>query len=89
MAAVVGFIYTAVAIVVRASMITSQREKRFEAIALFHWDVGALFAIPIIVFGFNCHANVVTIFTCAPPLHNCCLKALVINPLQRTNQKLA
>ena len=62
MAAVVGFAYTAVAIVVRASQITAQRGAPFEDIALFRWDFGALFAIPIIVFGFNCHANVVTIF---------------------------
>lgn len=27
-------------------------------LVLFKWDFGALFAIPIIVFGFNCHANV-------------------------------
>lgn len=67
MGAVVGFAYTAVAIVVRGSIISSRRSHPFEAIALFHWDVGALFAIPIIVFGFNCHANVVTIFTWAPP----------------------
>ena len=72
MAAVVGFVYTAVAIVARASIITSKREERFEDIALFHWDVGALFAIPIIVFGFNCHANVVTIFRSAScfPAHS-------------------
>ena len=62
MAAVVGFVYTAVAIVVRASHIAAERAAPFEDIALFRWDFGALFAIPIIVFGFNCHANVVTIF---------------------------
>lgn len=62
MAAVIGFIYTAIAIVVRACQITSHREAPFGEILLFRWDFGALFAIPIIVFGFNCHANVVTIF---------------------------
>ena len=67
MAAVVGFVYTAIAIVVRAWQITSERPAPFEDILLFRWDFGALFAIPIIVFGFNCHANVVTIFTCATP----------------------
>lgn len=75
MAAVVGFLYTTVAIVMRASIITSHRKQPFADISLFHWDVGALFAIPIIVFGFNCHANVVTIFTCGPvPLTGCYAK---------------
>ena len=63
MAAVVGFIYTSIAIVVRAWHIASLRESPFEDIKLFRWEFGALFALPIIVFGFNCHANVVTIFT--------------------------
>lgn len=63
MAAVIGFIYTAIAIVVRAWYITSEREAPFQDIRLFKFDFGALFALPIIVFGFNCHANVVTIFT--------------------------
>ena len=46
-------------------------------VRLFAWDYEALFALPIVVFGFNCHANVVTIFRCAPPLpsttHPACL----------------
>ena len=62
-AAVVGFIYTAIAIVIRAWQITSARSAPFSDILLFRGDFGALFAIPIIVFGFNSHANVVTIFT--------------------------
>lgn len=65
--AVVGFVFTAVAIVVRGSAIVHARpvEFRYEHVALFHWDIRALFAIPIVVFGFNCHANVVTVMTCA------------------------
>lgn len=40
------------------------REPHFEHVEwLIKWDLGALFAIPIIVFGFNCHPNVVTIFS--------------------------
>jgi len=32
--------------------------KMFAGVELFHFDLNALYAIPIIVFGFNCHANV-------------------------------
>ena len=68
--AVVGFIFTAIAVVVRGSVIVRSRPEliRYDHVAWFHWDFNALFAIPVVVFGFNCHANVVTIMTCAPPL---------------------
>ncbi len=36
----------------------TRKEGVFDGVELFKWDFGALFAIPIIVFGFNCHANV-------------------------------
>ncbi len=45
--------------------IVSHRDERWEGVHLFKFDFQALFAIPIIVFGFNCHANVVSIFKCA------------------------
>lgn len=61
-AQVVGFIYTAVVVVIRGSEIAADRGD-FDDIKLFNWSFDALFAIPIVVFGFNCHANVVTIFT--------------------------
>ena len=57
--------FTAVAVVARSAEIVTERGDSAD-IALFHWDYQALFAIPIVVFGFNCHANVVTIFSCAP-----------------------
>ena len=59
---VIGFIYTAVVVVIRGSQIAAERGD-FSDVKLFNWSFDALFAIPIVVFGFNCHANVVTIFT--------------------------
>lgn len=58
---VIGFIYTAVVVVIRGSQIAADRGD-FSDVKLFNWSFDALFAIPIVVFGFNCHANVVTIF---------------------------
>ena len=40
---------------------------RWDDAAMFKFDLQALSAIPIVVFGFNCHANVVTIMSCALP----------------------
>ena len=59
---VIGFVYTAIVVVIRGSQITAERGD-FSDVKLFNWSFDALFAIPIVVFGFNCHANVVTIFT--------------------------
>lgn len=59
---VVGFIYTAIVIVIRGTEIVVERGEISE-VKLFNWSFEALFAIPIVVFGFNCHANVVTIFS--------------------------
>ena len=61
-AQVVGFIYTAIVVVIRGSEIAAD-QGGWDDIKLFNWSYDALFAIPIVVFGFNCHANVVTIFT--------------------------
>ena len=41
-----------------AQIVMTRKEGVFDGVELFKWDFGALFAIPIIVFGFNCHANV-------------------------------
>lgn len=63
-AGVCGFLFTAVCIMIRGSQIVADRgATRFQDVSLFFLDFKALFAIPIIVFGFNCHANVVTIFS--------------------------
>lgn len=69
-----------------ASLASKLKVQLYELTQIFHakedpwgevkWfiiDFQALFAIPIIVFGFNCHANVVTVFKCTsqqctPPL---------------------
>ncbi len=36
------------------------REDPWEGVDLIRFDYGALFAVPIVVFGFNCHANAVS-----------------------------
>ena len=59
---VLGFIYTAIVVVIRGSEVAAERGDMSD-VKLFIWSFDALFAIPIVVFGFNCHANVVTIFT--------------------------
>lgn len=41
--------------------ITLSRAEPWENVSLFHVDIKALYALPIVVFGFNCHANVVTV----------------------------
>ena len=63
MVQVLGFVFTAVAVVVRSAELVAQRGD-WSDVHTFRWDYQALFAIPIVVFGFNCHANVVTIFSC-------------------------
>ncbi|KAK9804447.1 hypothetical protein WJX73_002133 [Symbiochloris irregularis] len=65
MAAVIGFVFTAIAVVIRGTELVRQRPEatRYDGVALFHFDFKALSAIPIVVFGFNSHANVVTIMT--------------------------
>ncbi len=66
----IGFIYTAIVIVIRGTEIVVERGD-ISDVKLFNWGYDALFAIPIVVFGFNCHANVVTIFSCAAVLPLC------------------
>ena len=61
-AAVLGFIYTATAVLARGSQTVFNRPDRWANIQLFHFDIQALYAISIVVFGFNCHANVVGVF---------------------------
>lgn len=42
--------------------IALQRPDLMAGVRLFEMDYDSLFAIPIVVFGFNCHAMVVSIF---------------------------
>lgn len=67
-AAVVGFIFTAIAVVVRGLGLVHRRphDVRYDDVYMWRFNYQALFSIPIVVFGFNCHANVVTIMTCVP-----------------------
>ena len=60
--AILGFVYTAVAICLNALSVVRSRLRPFDGIELYFTDWhSTLFAIPIIVFGFNCHANVVVV----------------------------
>ena len=38
------------------------RPDPWENVSLFNVNIKALYALPIVVFGFNCHANVVSVF---------------------------
>ncbi len=64
--AVVGFLYTAAVVMRNALLVMADREGRglspLDGVELIRFDFGALFALPIVVFGFNCHANAVAIF---------------------------
>ena len=84
---VIGFMYTAIVIVIRGTEIVMEREDLSD-VKLFRWTFDALFAVPIVVFGFNCHANVVTIFTCATrflDLPMCLFQRLKIGRLEISN----
>lgn len=60
--AIVGFVYTSIAIVVYGVSVVKARPEPFEGINLSFTNLQSyLFAIPIVVFGFNCHANVVVV----------------------------
>jgi amino acid permease len=65
-AAVAGFAFTAFTVVLRGWQLTFSRPagERLSRVRLWPADkgLGLLDAIPLIVFGFNSHANVVTIF---------------------------
>lgn len=43
--------------------VSSTRQPHIPHVQLFKFDFGVLYAVPIIVFGFSCHANVVAIFS--------------------------
>lgn len=61
--AVVGFLYTSAVVLRNAFIVMAKREAEglspFDGVELLRLDYGALFALPIVVFGFNCHANAV------------------------------
>ncbi|KAF6255255.1 transmembrane amino acid transporter protein-domain-containing protein [Scenedesmus sp. NREL 46B-D3] len=61
-AAVVGFLYTAAAVSARGVQAAAARPDPMAGISLFHFDLRSLYAVSIVVFGFNCHANVVGVF---------------------------
>uniref|UniRef100_A0A383V4T9 Amino acid transporter transmembrane domain-containing protein n=1 Tax=Tetradesmus obliquus TaxID=3088 RepID=A0A383V4T9_TETOB len=61
-AAVLGFMYTAGAVLVRGTQAVSARPDPWAGVTLFNTDIQALYSISIVVFGFNCHANVVSVF---------------------------
>jgi sodium-coupled neutral amino acid transporter 7/8 len=60
--AIVGFFYTSAAILFNAITVVTSRPDPLEGINLYFTDLSSyLFAIPVVVFGFNCHANVVVV----------------------------
>lgn len=50
------------ALLCAAVQAVASRPDHFDGISLFNFDVKALYSISIVVFGFNCHANVVSVF---------------------------
>ena len=66
--AVIGFVFVVIAVMVRGTHIVKLRfpGHRWDDAQLINFNLQALSAVPIVVFGFNCHANVVTIMSCAP-----------------------
>ena len=65
--AVLGFVFVVIAVMLRSTQIVKQRfpGHRWDSTARINFDLQALSAVPIVVFGFNCHANVVTIMSYA------------------------
>lgn len=61
-AAVLGFLYTAAAVSTRGIQAAAARPDPMAGISLFNVDLRSLYSISIVVFGFNCHANVVGVF---------------------------
>uniref|UniRef100_A0A7S3VGS3 Amino acid transporter transmembrane domain-containing protein n=1 Tax=Dunaliella tertiolecta TaxID=3047 RepID=A0A7S3VGS3_DUNTE len=61
--AVLGFMYTSGIVLYQGGKVATERHDFMEGVELFHFNIKALYAIPIVVFGFNCHANVVAVFT--------------------------
>ena len=53
-----GFIYTAGVILVQGATRVRARVPHMAGVELFKFDSGVLLAIPIFVFGFQCHVNV-------------------------------
>lgn len=45
----------------RALQAVSARPDPWAGVTLFNTDIQALYSISIVVFGFNCHANVVSV----------------------------
>ncbi|MEW5297319.1 MAG: hypothetical protein WDW36_000536 [Sanguina aurantia] len=80
--AVAGFVYTALAVVYSGLQLAAARPpgRHWEGMQLVKWDLQALYAIPIVVFGFNCHANVVTIFSELMPRPDRLLHILPASP---------
>ncbi|KAI8476075.1 MAG: AAAP aminoacid transporter 5 [Monoraphidium minutum] len=62
--AVVGFLYTSTAVLWRGSQIVLSREDPWAGVLLWQPDLRqALYAVSILVFGFNSSANTITIFS--------------------------
>ncbi|PNH08390.1 putative sodium-coupled neutral amino acid transporter 7 [Tetrabaena socialis] len=60
--AVLGFLVGAALVSYQGMQIALSRPRLMEGVKLFEVNYDSLFAIPIVVFGFNCHSTVVSIF---------------------------
>ncbi|KAG2435521.1 hypothetical protein HYH02_011815 [Chlamydomonas schloesseri] len=75
--AVLGFLVGAAMVSFRGMQIALQRPDLMTGVELFRADYDSLFAIPIVVFGFNCHAMVVSIFQELEPAPGLLLPAVL------------
>ncbi|PNW81882.1 hypothetical protein CHLRE_06g264450v5 [Chlamydomonas reinhardtii] len=75
--AVLGFLVGAAMVSFRGMQIALQRPDLMAGVRLFEMDYDSLFAIPIVVFGFNCHAMVVSIFQELEPAPGLLLPAVL------------
>lgn len=61
--AILGFLFGAGLVVYRGFQVALEREHLLEGVSLFRFDRLTLHAIPIVVFGFNCHSTVVSVYS--------------------------
>ncbi|KAG2500250.1 hypothetical protein HYH03_001828 [Edaphochlamys debaryana] len=78
--AVLGFLVGAALVVARSFQLAFERDDVWEGVELFSLNYHSLFAIPIVVFGFNCHSMIVSIFAELDPTPTIVVPALPPSP---------
>lgn len=53
-----GFLYTSAVVLVRGFQVFADRSDPWEGVVLFNCKPAFLNAIPLMVFGYQCHTNV-------------------------------